>query len=263
VNTFLPDSVVEFVHRLAVGLEPLDSTRPSRIARPLEVAVESPAGRLARSSSGRYKLVYGPDVAVPVAPAVTTRVDVRFVPWDRRYVPRRMGFTIVGEPAILAAEAAGGSVPAAQRSWRPRLFPGAAYDVSETATGFRGRVTRGGKPVRWTRVHASFGGKVLGRAHGDDRGEFLLLLGPNLANVGDLDPLQVKITVLALAPPVAVDSDDPLADLKLEPTSGPGIVTGDVLTGVQPPPGYALLTERAAVSVRFGRITSLQPFAIP
>lgn len=263
MNTFFPESVVETVHRLAVGLEPLDSTRPSRIARPLEVAVEKPQSRLVRSHSGRYKLVYGPEVPQPVPPAVTPQVDVRFVPRDRRYVPRRLSFSIATETAVRAVETAGGSVPAAQRSWRPRLFPGAAYDVSETATGFRGRVTRAGVPVRWTRVDASLNGKVLGLAHGDDRGEFLLLLGPNTANLGELDPLQVKLTVLALAPPVPVDKDDPLADLTLEPTSGPGIVTADVLTGVQPPPGYALLTQRAGVPVRFGRITSLQPFAIP
>ncbi|MDQ5821584.1 MAG: hypothetical protein M3540_09095 [Actinomycetota bacterium] len=263
MNTFLPETYVEVVHRLAIGLEPLDSTRPSRIARPLDVAVEGPAGRLARSRSGRYKLVYGPDVATPIPPAVTTPVEVRFIARDRRYVPRRLRFSISPESAILAAEGAGGSFPAAQRSWRPRLFPGAAYDVSETATGFRGRVTRGGAPVRWTRVEASVNGSVLGRAHGDDRGEFLLLLGPNLTNLGELDPLQVKVTVRAPVPPLPVDPNDALADLRVEPTSGPGLVTVDVLTGVQPPPAYAVLTERPGVAVRFGRIASLQPFAIP
>jgi len=262
MNTFLAEPYIEIVHRLAVGLEPLDSTRPSRIARPLDIAVEKPQSRLVRSRSGRFKLVYGPGVPKPVPPATTPLVDVRFVPRDRRYVPRRLSFSIAAETAVRAVEP-GGSVPAAQRSWRPRLFPGAAYDVSETTTAFRGLVTRGGAPVRWTRVHASINGKVLGRAHGDDRGEFLLLLGPNLANVGDLDPLQVKVTVLALVPPDPVDPADPLGDLQLEPTSGAGIVTEDVLKGVQPPPGYALLAERAAVPVRFGRIASLQPFAIP
>ena len=111
MNTFLPEPYIEIVHRQAVGLEPLDSTRPSRIARPLDIAVEKPQSRLVRSRSGRFKLVYGPEVPKPVPPATTPLVDVRFVPLDRRYVPRRLSFSVAAETAVRAVEP-GGSVPA-------------------------------------------------------------------------------------------------------------------------------------------------------
>ncbi|MGB7922043.1 MAG: hypothetical protein WCF57_02235, partial [Pyrinomonadaceae bacterium] len=113
---------------------------------------------------------------------------------------------------------------------RPALFPGAAYDISETATGLRGRVMRDGKPMRWARVEARLpGSKVLvGRAHGDDRGEFLLLLGTNASPLSDLEnPLTIRVTVFGpTVAPVPATPDlpglDPLWDLPLEIAAAPG-----------------------------------------
>ena len=63
-------------------------------------------------------------------------------------------------------------------------------------------------------------GVVVGRAHGDDRGEFLLLLGPGAATGPDLAfPIQATVTVFGPDPPPPPGPDaalDPLWDLPLE-----------------------------------------------
>jgi hypothetical protein len=217
--------------------------------------------RLQRHSSGRYVLLYEEEPKVPVA--------VRLVPVERRFVPRRMRFAIRPESDVLIAERAGTDVPVAQRAWRPRLFPGAAYDIAESATGVRGRVRRGGAPARWTRVEALVGTDVVGRAHGDDRGEFLLVLGPIPGDVGELAlpgdariEVRVTIDVYAHDPVVAVDPHDPLADLPLEPAAGPGVLPDRVSEGVTRPADYVRIARRLDVAVPIGRLTSIPTFVV-
>jgi hypothetical protein len=260
VNTFLAARFAESVRRLALGLEPIDVYRGGRIAHALDVRVEGLPARsaelLSRHSSCLHVLLFGPDVEAPV--------DVRLLDETRRYVPRRIRFAIVEADDVLAAEEAGAPVPAASRTWRPALFPGAAYDVSRRATGIRGRVLRGGEPLRWARVEARLpgGGALLGRAHGDDRGEFLLLLGVNPTNLGDLvSPLAIEVVVRApAAAPVPATPDqpalDPYWDLPLEVAAAPGAVD-PVSTGETLPAGYAAgVVETRPVDVPLGRISS-------
>ncbi len=272
MSAVLPGVFDELVQRLAIGLEPRDAVSQTRIARPLDVAVDGApdfdidappwpepsavAGlpRLTRHGSGRFVLFYGPTVRTPVT--------VRLVPRERRYVPRRLEVDIVSEGQVLAAEALGNDVPTTSRTWRPLLFPGAGYDLAETATGVRGTVTDAGKPVRWARIEASANGRVIGRAHGDDRGEFLLVLGQNTGAVGDLaSPLAVTITVLARNPALPEKENDALADLQVETVAAPGVSPDDVSAGITPPDHYVQVAQLPDHPLTLGRLSSV-PIAV-
>jgi hypothetical protein len=255
VSTFLEDPYVELVHRLALGLEPRDAVSLTRIARRVDVAIDGRATPLSRHGSGRYVLLFDRGVDTPVT--------LRLIPRDRRYVPRRMTFAIVDEATVLAAEGPPpDDVPSASRAWRPLLFPGAGYDAAGTATGVRGHVARAGGPVRWTRVEATADGHVIGRAHGDDRGEFLLVLGRNVGAIGDLvSPLPVTITVYARDPALVVDAADPLSDLPVEAAAGPGAPTDDVSLGVTLPDNYVQVAQLADHLLTLGRLSSV-PIAL-
>jgi len=259
VNVFLPSEYDETIQRLALGLEPTDGVAGGRVRHFVTAALEhvpQPATtwqnlqpgddvdeflpRLDRHSSCHYVLIYRKDLKLPV--------DVRLFDRERRFVPRRMSVPIATEAAVIAADnPASPQVPLSSRVLRPLLFPGAAYDVSELATGLRGRVLRGGVPMRWARIEARLDAtdELLGRAHGDDRGEFLLLIQLDPAHVGDpTDPLVVKLTVsgpqAAPAPAYTLQPKvDPYWDLPLETPSIPAPGTDDpVAAGVTPPPGY-------------------------
>ena len=143
--------------------------------------------------------------------------------------------------------------PLWRRIFRVGLFPGAGAAPGAGATVLRGRVTRpdsDGVPrlVRWARVVARDEHDDLGWAHGDDRGEFALVLGgsPDAATM-PADPLAVELTVTA-PPAVTVDpadvlltSLDPIWDLPVQTafaTADPLI--DPVLTGRAHWPGPAL-----------------------
>ena len=177
-------------------------------------------------------------------------------------MPRRLEIAIVEEADVLSAEEAGTDIPTTSRAWRPFLFPGAGYDVPAAATGVRGLVTRAGEPVRWTRVEASVAGEVIGRAHGDDRGEFLLVLGQNPQAAAELvSPLAVTITVFARDPALPVDRGDALADLPVETPAGPGATPDDVSAGIDLPADYAQLEQIPDHPLTLGRLSSL-PIAV-
>jgi hypothetical protein len=268
VSTLLPGNFVEIVERLAVGLEPRDAISGTRIARPVDITLDrAPDFRpdapswpeqspveglrpLRRHGSGRYVLVFGRGVEAPV--------KLRLVPRDRRYVPRRLEVNIIDEAAVLAAEQTATDVPTTSRTWQPLLFPGAGYDVSSGATGVRGRITSGGAPVRWTRAEASVSGRVIGRAHGDDRGEFLLVLGENVGATGDLiSPLAVTIRIFARNPALAVDRADLLADLEPETVAAPGALNDPVAAGTTLPNNYAQVAQLVAHPLALGRLSSV------
>jgi hypothetical protein len=251
MNEFLASRFVENVQRLALGLEPLDAGRRTRVAHPFRVTFDQaalglPRPPVERHNSCLHALRYHPGLTGPVDlrffDAAAFRYDPRYD--RRRFVPRRLRIPLL-------AEAAADSSPYTYRVRRPALFPGAAYAVSESATGLRGRVVRNGLPMRWARVVAAApdGGAVVGRAHSDDRGEFLLLLDSGAISVGELvDPLPVRVTVFGPgAVPVPGSPDlperDPLWDLPLEVVPAPGaadpVSAGEVL-----PAGYTASTDR-------------------
>ena len=290
MNAFVESRYSEKLTRVALGLEPLDSERRMRVAHPIVVTFDAaPPGRarppVERHDSCLYVLRYFESsedrvemniseasgkygtrrVGFPILPSST--VALRFDDPARRFVPRRLSF-----PLLTAAVADAAPFTPGLRIRRPALFPGAAYDVSGSATGLRGRVLRGGEPVRWARIEATIPGTavVVGRAHGDDRGEFLLLLAPNASPLGDLedDKLEIRVTAFARTPaPVPADPTvpelDPLWDLPLEVAAPPGqpdpVSAGEVL-----PPTYASTpTSTGIVEFVLGKLQSgIDPFVI-
>lgn len=161
----------------------------------------------------------------------------------RRHVPRRLALTPIQDEGI-PTETAGNI----RTAW---AWPGASYPLASMATALRGWVRRGpdeahAQPVPWARVAVTrpgvgppdFANELkLGFAHGDDRGEFLAVLGPNAVPGGaELPPtIGVRIWVF-LPPPDLFDPYDPLGSLPLE-VAGTA-ATSDVLRGIAMPPDY-------------------------
>jgi hypothetical protein len=251
VNEFVPSRFSETVTQLAIGIEPIDAALRLRVPRPLQVSFDTAPFKLSRPAidhhrTGLHVLVYNPKLRAPV--------DLRFDDTERRYVARRLRFP-------MHTEAIAKSSPVSHRVRRPAMFPGSAYDVSD-ATGIRGSVQRGGLPMRWARVEARVQGRgaLVGRAHGDDRGEFLLLIGPEIAPPGDLPAtLPVDVQVFGpTVPPVPATPDipliDPLWDLPLEEASAPG-TPDPVLNGEIQPASYTASTTQT-INLAPGQILS-------
>jgi hypothetical protein len=240
---------VPVLHRLALGLLARDAVTSRGVADGLRAGWEAhrrlvprghpiwwPCVDLERVGGGRFRLR-----ATPARPGV---VVVRLVDLARRYVPRRLEVTLWPYDALVDPLPAN-QVAVASRTLPVWLAPGAAYPLPRGATAVRGRVARAGAPVRWARVVAvGPGNAVLGRAHADDRGEFLLLLGETNQN-----PVQSTVDVdLRVRGPVAAPApgpEDPFADLPAEPVPRPanppaaGDLDNPLLRGVTPPPSYA------------------------
>ncbi len=242
----------EHTHRLALGLEPWDALRRTRIARPIRIQVDDgrvPAPAIIpRRDSCLHALLSGPGLG--------EHIDLLLHSDDRRFVPRRMRFSTgsAGDQLLAVID----------RIRRPTLFPGANYDLAQRCTGLRGRVRRAGREMRWARIAAFLPDTSLlvGRAHGDDRGEFLLVIQP-LALAELTDPLRVRIVVSgpAVAPAEPSDPVEPGAqlwsDLPLEvvPTTA---ASDQVSSGQQLPENYvSSLSASREVDLRLGRIISL------
>lgn len=302
MNIHLASRYDERVVHLALGIEPLDATSGLRLADGVDVRVErcprpldrwrpwrpgetltGALPRMPRHRSGRFALLYGSAVIA------SSTIDVRAVDdgvlgasrvpgTGRRIVPRRVRVAIAGEADVLVAEADPTTPP--HPAWRRIVplpcFPGSAAPLPSRSTVLRGRVVRqdaGGElvPVRWTRIRADAGGVAVGWAHGDDRGEFVLVLGTSPADVVvPADPTAVTLTVGAVLPPPAPDPADPIAarvdplwDLPIEeltldpdPSSQPSI-TGrgflpdqSVLTPLNPNPIELPHGRETSVSIR-------------
>jgi hypothetical protein len=190
----------------------------------------------------------------------------------RWIVPRRLRVELADEATVTAADLGPGPPhPLWRRVFPVGLFPGAAAPLVSQATVLRGRVTRlvGARrvPVRWTRLSAVDGaGDVVGWAHGDDRGEFVLVVGhSDAAVVPPLDPLPVELTVGAALPPPAPDPLDPLRpvvdplwDLPVEPLpANPNPAASDLFAGRVRLPGQTAFGP-FPFDVPSGRETSVQ-----
>lgn len=171
----------------------------------------------------------------------------------RRYVPRRLALTPAqtgGEPPV--------ALDNVRQAW---LWPGAAYPLGANATALRGCIRRGADLatadiVPWGRVvvtrpmniHAppNFAQeRQVGWAHGDDRGEFLVLLGADAVPGGAALPVRLPLRVWVFLPPAnGFDPDQPLASLPLEQAGGDRV--NGVLRGLTPPEDYV---RQAAVSL--------------
>jgi hypothetical protein len=269
MNQFLPSRYAELIDRLALGIEPMDALRARRLSYELQVMHDAELSGLRRPPLERHASnLY----AVRYQPGVTTSFDLRFFDvaeprynprYDRRrIVPRRLRIPILSLAAVETQEQA--EALAAHRNAkdfrrrirRPVFFPGAAYDFNATSTGLRGRVMRAGQPLRWARIVATLEGEtvVVGRAHGDDRGEFLLLIS-SAVTTGSVTPKPLKIAVTVFGPatapaPATPDTPevDPLWDLPLEILAAPGandpVATGEQLPSQPPPQNYTATVTR-------------------
>ncbi len=263
----------EHTNRLALGLEVLDALSLRQIVYPLRVDVEyglphqSPrpankfnffqqSGRLplamAHHNSGRYSLVY--------QAGLQDHIDIRLFDYSRQYVPRRLRVPLLTLQTVLDIEANQEADYVRGRGRNPVMFPGAGYDLMSKATGLRGRVLRDTKPMPWVWVEAYsvLDDALVGRARGDERGEFLLLLNPVVAGAGDLSAtysvnVQIFGPQIPLSPsPKDLPDSDALWDLPLEeiPTAGnPDAVS----SGENLPDGY-VEGASAVVPCQIGRV---------
>ncbi len=284
-------AAVERRVRLALGLEVVDAVRgdpadvevawenvplPFTVAVPLgpgssvEVSLYDPGMGLPRldrgARPGRFRIAFTPE-RTPAPPA-----RLRIVDAGRRYVPRRLEVPYASLATVLAEEA-GPGLPA-PRSRTVGLFPGACFQPEACSTGIRGRVVDlAGAPVRWVRVEARHPQRnsLLGIAHGDDRGEFLLLLA-NAPSSLDVPPglaFSVQLAVSAIAPGTpapgpltASPADDPLGDLVREVLPPIGNVD-TISSGAVAPPGFTR-TATATVFCTVGRVQSPSvPITLP
>lgn len=266
----------DVLHRLVLGVEPRDALAGGPLATAVRVGQEVPrrlraaAARFAHpwpcldfetSGTARFKLRYGvggpnrikvnPDGSPPT---ITVRIDDP----RRRFVPRRFAIPLWtrlelerADPS-LAGGPTGPYIPAASRLLRPHLFPGAAYSIPRGTTAIRGQVVFNGRPARWPRLFARGPGNVrVGVAHGDERGEFLLVI----TDLGMMPPpppstIVVELDIIAPPPTAALASGlaDPLADLVVENVARssappqPSDLDNDVLRGVSTPTGYVVST---------------------
>ena len=256
MNEFLPSRYVELIKRLALGIEPMDAVQARQLSYELRVEHDGAQFGLRRPpierhTSNRYALRYQPNLLTSVDLRFFDLSDRFYTPQNdrRRVVPRRLRIPILSLTDVETAEAAEAQAANKnakdfkRRIRRPVFYPGAAYAFNTTATGLRGRVMRAGNPMRWARVEARLNGTslIVGRAHGDDRGEFLLLLNSRVTTGSTLPkPLSIDVKVMgpATAPtPSSPDlpSIDPLWDLPLEFLAAPGTANDPVATGEQPP----------------------------
>jgi hypothetical protein len=259
---------VEYPHRLALGVEVVDTVTGARVEGPLVVRREPVTGDgrgerpgvrpFLGDTGGRFKLLYHRSVGGVVA--------LRTLDRQRRYVPRRFAVGVRPEADVTAAEAEppGAYVMVASRTLRPWLFPGSAYPVAG-ATGIRGRVLRGGRPARWARITAVHSGAILGRAHGDEHGEFLLLLLSG-AEFPTPVPRTIDVELVVRTGPPATDlpAGDPLADLPVEafpvPVHPPD-PADPRLRGFVPPPGYLTAAHPWVETVPVGTVVTPPPFS--
>lgn len=223
----------ETVHRLAVGFEPRDAATGRRVRSGLELRAET-AGSPLRA----WRRFEPDDNLTPALPQVAkhpsnrfsitmaatdrlfpekTAIAFRLVDPSRWYVPRRFVVQLADHAAIVAQDLdpTTRSSPAANRVLRPSLHPGSAYPRSPRATGLIGRVLRGTKPLRWARIRVvdRRNGRLLAVAHGDDRGEFTVLLGASIT--GALPDRAIAVRVIVFGPeeaPKPTDPDAPALD---------------------------------------------------
>lgn len=244
---------VPVLHRLALGVLTRDVVTSRGAALGVRVGWEAtprllpghhpdwwPCLDLERVGEGRFRLRTNrsrPEFVV-----------VRVQDAARRYVPRRLEVHLWPHADLVDPDPAR-QVAVASRTLPVWLSPGAAYPLPRGATVVRGRIAGGGGPVRWARVVAvGPGNVVLGRAHADDRGEFLLVLRETNQNpVQSSVEVDLEVTGPAapLGPPRAAPGTDPLADLAPEPMPRPANppVASDLdnplLRGEVPLPGAA------------------------
>jgi hypothetical protein len=260
---------IRVLHRLALGVEPIDALSrqpigprvrvgrevtilrrrlgPETVLDPLARRVDLP---LETTGTGRFKLRHGGDVG---ATAI-----VRIADPTRCFVPRRFEVPLWTLAEVDAQS--GPYVPARSRLLRPWLLPGTTYAISRGTTALRGRIARNGQPVAWPRIAAvGPGGLVVGRAQGDERGEFLLVL----TETGTVPPpppptLNVQLVLHGPAAGAGVPPDPPLEQVARSSAPPlPADLENPLLRGESVPPGHTQSSSSPIVTVSIGEVRSV------
>jgi hypothetical protein len=265
----------QVLHRLALAVDSVDAVTRSPLATQVRIGAEVvprlrtypddptwPCADLIPHGLGRATRLHQP----PMPANITVRIDDP----TRRYVPRRLTTALRSDADITASDNQTGTyIPVGSREMRPWLSPGSAYQMPRSTTAVRGRVARGAGAARWPRITAiGQGGQEIGWAHGDDRGEFVLVI----VSTGAIHPpapstLAVTLIVTAPSNPSEV-TDDPLADLVVETVPQPQVPPTDsdrdspLLRGRATPPGYVTSTTPTNLTISVGVTTQL-PTAVP
>ena len=231
---------VPVLHRLALGLVARDIVTDRGTTGPLRAGWEAaghllPPGQeewwpcvdLEPMGGGRFRL--------RASTRRPEQLTIRILDPSRRYVARHLGVALWPHTALTDPLPAN-FITVAARTLAIWLYPGAAYPVSPGMTVIRGRVVRQGNPQPWARVSAvDFGGAILGRAHGDDRGEFVLLITDVNQN-----PLQSSVTVQLRVRAPSGSPTNPTVEPIQRPSNPPaaGELDNAILRGRTPPAGY-------------------------
>ena len=234
------------LHRLALAVEVVDPLTERLAVTSLRAGQELvrrtrttdrswPCAPLDPAGPARFKLRH--------QHPLPSRVVVRLDDPARRFVPRRLRIRL-WRVDRLDQTPTRPYIPTQHRLLHAWLWPGAATALPQGSTVVRGRVMRTEGPARWARVTArDQNGQVVGRAHGDDRGEFVLVVTDQAANPLPRT-LPLRLRVHARQVPAEVDRDDPYADLVVErvrrsfpPPSAPFLDT-PTLRGTAVPAGY-------------------------
>jgi hypothetical protein len=262
------------LHRLALALEVRDALTSRPVTAPVAVRRERSRRQFTGdvTGGGRFLLLFGP--------GTSEEAWLRITDATRQVVPRRFHLPLWSLAEVEAADRKAGDepppgpyIPALSRALRVWLWPGSAGWPGPGFTVIRGRVAKGIQPVRWPRIAARGpGGVIVGHAHGDDRGEFLL----PVTGAGTMPPpfpSQLTVDLLAYArgpggPPPPTPEElalDPLADLPVEevPRSSspplPADLDSPLLRGVSLPLSYVVSTARATtVAVDIGDLLLLR-----
>lgn len=238
---------VSVLHRLALGVICLDPLLDAGVRAAVRAGwEESPLDRrgdldaswpcrsLEPAGPGRFKLRH--------PGSLPSELVLRIDDPARRYVPRR--FRVHPWPTTAIEGDATPYVPVSSRLLRSWLWPGSAYPAARGTTVVRGRVTHASKAVRWARVVATGPNqRIAGRAHTDERGEFVLVVtDPDQRPVES--SVDIDVRVRATKSPGPVDPHDRCADLVVEdvPRSAVPPTAGDldnpVIHGTGVPPGF-------------------------
>ncbi len=299
MNVYTPTRYDERVDHLALGVELRDATSDQRLDSGVDVRIErfgapidqwrawrpgqsltSYLPSMTRHRSGRFAEVYRRGFPTDVRLRV---VDERSGPSGqrraegRRIVPRRVEVTIATEQTVTDGDAAGSPHPGWRRAFPLWCFPGAAAPIARGSTVLRGQLVRLDTtatppvlvPVRWARIRArNDNGGTVGWAHGDDRGEFVLVVANTVDDiVVPADPLRVTLTIAAVLPPTipnpldpSLAEIDPLWDLPVEAISlSPSPAIEPSLNGRRFLPGQAQFTPLVPpppIGLPLGRETS-------
>ncbi|MGG5820916.1 hypothetical protein [Falsiroseomonas sp. HW251] len=271
--------VSELRHRLALGLDCRDAVSGLAAGGPLVAELESigpfaftPDRRLDAHGGTRFALAWAGRVRRLMDLAVQRGVAGDWVVrlhadaaganarWDarrdaRRHVPRRLKL----RPTL----AAGVPVTGRANARACRLFPGATFPLIGAATALRGRVMHDATtPMPWARVIATMPAnqqnlpqaRVVGRGMADDRGDYLLVLGPRAVSGAQLPPAaQIRLWAFGPATPPPLDGPDPLAGLPVEDAGE--TADGPVLRGEAIPPAFTRSVSRI-VALPFSTVVS-------